>query len=82
MGEVNDIWLQFLESLGVVVKAEFLDIKMVALMWAGLTRITWDKMEPIMEDFRITNFPRLYSEAEYLCKELIKYMESHPELQT
>ena len=81
--KVNDVWLQFLEGLGVVVKAGFLDIKMVALMWAGLTRITWDKMEPIMEDFRrITNYPRLYSEAEYLCKELITYMESHPELQT
>ena len=81
--KVNDIWLQLLEGLGVIVKAGFLDIKMVALMWAGLIRSTWDKMEPIMEDFkRITNFPRLYSEAEYLCKELIKYMESHPELQT
>ena len=81
--KVNDIWLQFLEGLGVVVKAGFLDIKMVALMWSGLTRITWDKLEPIMDDFRrITNFPRLYSETEYLCKELIKYVDAHPELKT
>ena len=56
-GKVNDIWLQFLEGLGVVVKAEFLDIKMVTLMQAGLTRIPWDKMEPVMEDLRrIPNF--------------------------
>ena len=41
--KVNDIWLQFLEGLGVIVKAGFLDIKMVALMWAGLIRSTWDK---------------------------------------
>jgi len=36
---------------------------MVALMWAGLTRMTWDKMKQIINDLREqTQFPRLYSE--------------------
>ena len=74
----------FYETLGVAVKAGFMDIHIVALMWAGATRMFWENIvEPIIEDMRKHyNYPRAWSETEYLCRELVKYMDEHPELKT
>jgi hypothetical protein len=74
----------FCEALGVLVKEDYLDIRLVVLMWAGTTRKFYENIvEPTIEahaDF--LDYPRLWSEAVYLCKEVIKYMEEHPELKT
>lgn len=74
----------FLEGLGVIVKEGFLSIRLVALMWAGVTRTFWENIaEPILDEMREkTGYPRGWSETEYLCRELIKYMDEHPELKT
>jgi hypothetical protein len=73
----------FLEGLGVLVKEDLVSMRLVALTWAGTTRMFWDKISPIIEEWRkAINYPRLWSETEFLCKSLIKYMEEHPELAT
>jgi hypothetical protein len=74
----------FYETLGVAVKAGFMNIRIVALMWAGDTRMFWENIvEPVIEDMRKHyNYPRYLSETEYVCRELIKYMDEHPELKT
>jgi hypothetical protein len=71
------------EGLGVLVKEGLLDIRYVALMWAGTTRMFWDVGEPLLPGLAERwKYPRLWSETAYLCRELIKYMEAHPELAT
>lgn len=73
----------FLEGMGVLVKEDLVSMRLVALTWAGTTRMFWDKISPIIDEWRrAIDYPRLWSETEYLCKELIKYMEEHPELRT
>jgi hypothetical protein len=53
------------------------------LMWGGATRMFWDMLEPILPDLaKHWNYPRLWSESAYLCRELVKYMDEHPELAT
>ena len=74
----------FYEGLGVLVKAGYLSIHPVALMWTGVTTLFWTNiLEPTVEDWRAEyNSRRLWSEAEYLCRELLRYVEEHPELKT
>ena len=73
----------FYEGLGVLVKEGLLNVRFVALMWGGTTRMYYELIEPILEDWRkVINYPRLWSESEYVCKEVIKYMDEHPELKT
>jgi hypothetical protein len=74
---------RFYENLGVLVKEELIEVRLVALMWGGPTRMYWDVLEPILDDWRVAfNYPRLWSETEYICKEVLKYMDEHPELKT
>ena len=82
--KVNLCLFNFNEALGVFVNAGYFDIRNVALMWAGVTRIYYENIfEPMIDEARVFyNFQRLGSESEYLCKTLIKYMEEHPELKT
>jgi hypothetical protein len=72
------------EGMGVLVKANYLDIRLVALMWAGVTRMFWENLlEPVISDLReLRGLPRLWSEAEYVCRELVKHLDEHPELKT
>jgi hypothetical protein len=72
------------EGLGVLVKANYLDIRLVALMWAGVTRMFWENLlEPVIFNVReLQGLPRLWSESEYVCRELVKYLDEHPELKT
>ena len=73
----------FYEGLGVLVKANFVDIKLVALLMTIMTRTWWEKYKPIIEDARKQmGYPRYLSESEYLYNELMKYIEKHPELKT
>ena len=73
----------YYEGLGVLVKEGLLNIRLVALLIAGVTRRFWEKFEPIIEEGReYYNAPRWLSETEYLYNELMKYMEEHPDLKT
>jgi len=80
---VNDM-VGFLEGLGVIVKEGYLSMRLVALMWAGVTRMFFENfIDPFVERMREeTGYPRGWSETEYVCRELIKYMDEHPELKT
>jgi hypothetical protein len=77
-------FIGFYEGLGVVVKEGYLSVRMVALMWAGMTRTFWENiLEDTVSDLRIHyGLPRMFSETEYVCREVLKYMEEHPELAT
>jgi hypothetical protein len=73
----------FYEGLGVLVKAGFIDIRLVALLMTIMTRIWWEKYKPIIEEARRQmGYPRYLSESEYLYNELMKYIAEHPELTT
>jgi len=79
-----DSSFSFYEALGVLVKEGYLSIRLVALMWAGSTRMFYENIvEPIIEEGIVYwSYPRLWSETVYVCRELIKYVEEHPELKT
>jgi hypothetical protein len=79
-----DSMLGFYEALGVLVKEGYLSIRLVTLMWAGSTRMFFENIiEPIIEEGIVYwSYPRLWSETVYVCKELMKYMDEHPELKT
>ena len=74
----------FFEGLGVLVKEGYIDIKLVALLMTGLTRKWWEGiyMSWIEEARKEKDYPRFMSEAEYLYKELMKYVEQHSEITT
>jgi hypothetical protein len=79
----NSSIITWYENVGVLVKEGLLDIRLIALMYAGGTRKVWEKLEPLMDGLREKfDYPRVWSETVYLCETLIKYMDEHPELKT
>ncbi len=83
IGHDFSLVLSFYEGLGVMVKEKMLDIHVIALMMSGMTRMLWEKIEPIKDEHReAIKLPRWMSEFEYLCNELFKYHEERPELKT
>jgi hypothetical protein len=73
----------FYEGLGVLVKENYVDIRLVALLMTIMTRTWWEKYKPIIEEGRRqSGYPRWLSESEYLYNELMKYIDKHPELKT
>jgi len=71
------------EGLGVLVKENLLDIRVVSLLLTGLVIEFWDKFIPIIDEVReAIGEPRLFIEAEYLYNQLMKYTKEHPEIQT
>ena len=73
----------YMEGLGVFVKEDLVDIKLMALLMAGGMRMSWEKHRDIIyEERKRLNYPRYASEWEYFYNELMKYMEEHPELAT
>jgi len=81
---VIDAFIGFYEGLGVIVKEGYMSIRLVALMWAGMTRMFWENIfEDTVDGLRVHyGLPRMFSETEYVCRELIKYINEHPELKT
>ena len=74
---------QYYEGLGVLVREGLLDIRWIALLICGMTRMYWEKMKPVLDEGRrVMGFPRWLSESEYLYDELMMYLEKHPELKT
>lgn len=73
----------FFEGIGVIVKEGLLNVRWIALMWGGATTKFWAKIEPVIEELReYYEYPRMWSETEYVCKEVINYMRKHPALAT
>jgi hypothetical protein len=71
------------ESLGVLVKENLLDIRMVALLMSSYVKGYYGKLDPYIEELRANlGSARYWSETEYLYKRLIEYMDQHPELKT
>jgi len=71
------------EGLGVLVKENLLDIRVVALLLTGLVIQFWDKFIPVIDEAREAwGSPRVFIEAEYLYNQLMKYIKEHPEIQT
>jgi hypothetical protein len=74
---------QYYEGLEVLVREEYLSIRLVALLICGQTRVFWERFMPTIRDARKAfGFSRFLSESEYLYIELMKYLEKHPELMT
>ncbi len=72
----------FFEGVGVLVKEDLLDIRLVALLMTGQVKAFWEKTESIVEENRERfNYPRWVSETEYLYKELMKYISEHPDIE-
>ncbi|MBL7169175.1 hypothetical protein ISS40_10920 [Candidatus Bathyarchaeota archaeon] len=81
--EENGQILGWYENIGVLVKEGLLNIRLIALMYAGSTRQLWENLEPLMDGLREKfDYPRVWSETVYLCETLMRYMEEHPELKT
>jgi len=71
------------EGIGVLVRENLVDIKLIALYCAGVTRKLWEKLRPVVEVYRKeTDFSRYMSEFEYVYGRLMDYMAAHPELLT
>ena len=71
----------WVEGIGVLVRENYLDIKVIAGLMSGIIKQGWEKKAPYVLEMREAHsFPRLYIEWEYLYNELMKYAEEHPEL--
>ena len=81
--ETAKIFRQFLgwiEGIGVLVRENYLDIKIIAGLMGGNVKGHWEKMEPYVMQFReeYPN-PRHFIEWEYLYNTLLKYAEENPD---
>jgi hypothetical protein len=71
----------YYNCVGILVKENLLDIRYVDTMTFWITMF-WGLLEPYIDEVRAKTYHGLFSEAEYLHKELINYHEEHPELTT
>jgi hypothetical protein len=71
-----------IEGIGVFVRENLIDIRLVALLMSGLVTNYWRKYEVVWKDWREKhNWPRAAAEVEYLYYKLLEYSEKHPELE-
>lgn len=71
----------FYEGLGVLVRENLIDIKLVAEMHSGVILRWWAKFGPaVLKCREAWNLPRYYIETEYLAKRIVEYGKEHPEL--
>jgi hypothetical protein len=75
--------MNFYQGVGVLVKLNLVDIRLISYLMSDSTRAFWEKVESIVEDAREHWYgPGFLVETEYLYHELVKYMEEHPEFET
>ena len=81
---LTDAYAVFYEGLGVLLKEKYLDPRLIALTWGSASRIYYENvLSQIVPDLvEKYGVKRIYSESVYACKEIIKYMKEHPELDT
>ncbi len=71
------------EGIGVLVKENLIDIKLVALYITGQTRQAWERLKPVIEIYRKErDYIRYMSEMEYVYERLMDYMAKNMELLT
>lgn len=70
-----DVFITYMEGVGVLVKEGLLDIRFVALLMSGLTLKSWEKYESFIREARVRwGLPRYGSEFEYLYGCLVDYI--------
>jgi len=71
----------FYEGVGVIVRENLVDIRLVSQLMSGNVLWFWDKFGPgIVECRRDFNWPRMGVEIEYLNNRIVEYGREHPEL--
>ena len=72
----------YYEGIGVLVKNGYIDVQTVADILGTMVLTWWDKMSPLMKEYRVKlNNPRAYLYAEYLYNKVKTIVEKeHPEL--
>ena len=72
--------MYFYEGVGVLVKSNLVDIRLIAQLMSGSVMGFWEKVESIVEGGREEWYGKGWLvEVEYLYHEMIKYKEEHPE---
>ena len=75
-------YTNFLESLGVMVKEGYIDIRPIAILFGGDLQAAWVKLKPMIYGVREKlGYPRFAIETEYLYDTFKEYSEKHPELE-
>jgi len=71
----------YLEGIGVLVKENYVPIRLVALFLTTVVMDFYEQFESITKENRKRrNAPRIGSESEYLYKTLHKYLEENPNI--
>ncbi len=74
------LWGCYCEGIGVLVRENYLDIKIVAGLIGGVVKSDWEKIKDHTYKMReIAGNPRIWIEWEYLYNTLMKYAEENPE---
>ncbi len=74
------IWGCYCEGIGVLVRENYLDIKIVAGLIGGGVKNDWEKIKDHTYKMRkISGMPRMWIEWEYLYLAMMKYAEENPE---
>jgi hypothetical protein len=72
----------YYEGLGVLVRENLVDIRLVSQLMSGNIIWFWERFEHgWRESRRVLNWPRMCVEVEYLYDRIIDYGKEHPELQ-
>jgi hypothetical protein len=73
----------YYEGIGVYVKEGLINIRLVALLMTGMTRIFYEKFLPYTDRYREeTGHDWFVIETEYLYNELVRYIEENPDYRT
>jgi hypothetical protein len=73
-------WGGYAEGIGVLVRENYLDIKVIAGLMGGMIKASWENQAQYVLEMREKyNSPRAWIEWEYLYNALMKYAEEHPE---
>ena len=71
----------YLEGIGVLVRENLVDVRLVSEMSSGFIMWFWDRFGPgALRCREELNFPRYLVEVEYLAKRVRDYSREHPEL--
>ena len=74
--------MMLMEGFGVLVREEYVSVRLVTLLTSGTIKLGWEKMKGYIYEVRKrNNMPRWSIEYEYLYNKVMEYAEQHPELQ-
>ena len=75
--------LYYWESIGVLAKRGYIDVNLVDDLMSGLTLYVWDKIEPMVLEWRARyQYPQFQEFHEYLAKEVRRIVyDQHPDYQ-